>query len=123
MAFTKTIDDCDSYYRPDNHIKANKWKSFDAELRKAAFTQAQRDVIVYLNRTLDNPQTNDIYRDDYAIYEQALYMLEHGNIQKDAGSDGVVKIGRNEQFKADDNWLSPQALRYMAVSKVKVARG
>ena len=123
MAFTKTLDDCDAYYRPDNHIKANKWKAYDVELRNAAFTQAQRDIQVYLNRTLDDPQSADIYRDDYAVYEQALYMLENGNIQEKPGSDSVVKIGRNEEFQEDDNWLSPQALRFMQMSMVKVARG
>ena len=123
MAFTKTLDNCDAYYRPDNHIKANKWKAYDRELRNAAFVQAQRDLKVYLNRALDNPQDSDIYRDDYAVYEQSLYMLENGNIQTESGAGGVVKIGRDEEFNADDNWLSPQALRYMAMSMVKVVRG
>jgi hypothetical protein len=123
MAFTKTISDCNAYYQPDNHVKANKWRAFDDVLRNAAFVQAQRDIKVYLNRTLDDPLSADIYRDDYAVYEQALYMLENGNIQKTAGASKAVKIGRNEEHREDDNWLSPQALRYMQMSMVKIARG
>lgn len=123
MAFTKTLDDCDNYYRPNNHVKGHKWEAFDDDLRNAAFTQAIREIKVYVNRALVDPISGDIYRDDYAVFEQALYMLENGNIQESPGSDNVVEIGRNEEFNPDDNWLSPQALRFLQMSMVKTARG
>jgi hypothetical protein len=125
MAWTKTITDCDAYWRPDLRVKANKWRSFDEELRKAAFNQAVDEIKLYLNRTVEDPPTGttSIYRDDYAVYEQALYILENANIQKKAGQSSAVKIGRNEEQKEDDNWLSPQAVRYLYVSKLRIARG
>ena len=124
MAWTKTRDDCDAYWRPDLRVKANKWRGYDDELRDAAFNQAVDDLKLYLNRTLCDPSAGQgIYRDDYAVYEQALYILENTNIQELAGADAVVKIGRNEEFRVDDNWLSPQALRYLYVSRLRVARG
>ena len=124
MAFTKTISDCNDYYKPDNHVKANKWRAFDDVLRQAAFTQAQRDIKLYLNRTLEDPSASqDVYRDDYAVFEQALYMLENGNIQKTAGASKAVKTGRNEEQREDDNWLSPQALRFLYVNRMRIARG
>ena len=124
MAFTKTLDDCDAYYRPNNHIKGNKWNAYDSEIRNAAFVQAQRDIKLYLNRTLEDPSASQaVYRDDYAVYEQALYMLENGNIQETTGAEGVVKIGRDEESTKDDNWLSPQAIRFLYINRLRMARG
>lgn len=72
-----SLSNAEQYFAPDNHIKAAYWAKFDAPMKQAAIAQAKRE----LSR---KAQVADIETDlelaaqanvEYAIYEQAIWML------------------------------------------------
>lgn len=75
MAYTKGKSDADQYFSTNNHLQADIWKNATTAQKNASLAQAKRMLEMWLNRSLENPSTTDTYRDDYAQYEQALYMI------------------------------------------------
>ena len=125
--FTKTLTECDQYFLPDNHIKANNWRKYSEQDKRAAFAQAKRILEVYLGRGLYDPEDDDVYRDDYACYEQSLYILDSTPRQTSEGLDGVVNLVRDEEEASMKDTLSigvsPDAKSFLAISKIKLVRG
>lgn len=75
------IDNANKYFAIGNHINANLWLKFSYENRCGAITSAKRYLEGMLRRVLKtydtfefNPIENPI-REDFACYEQALWML------------------------------------------------
>ena len=81
MATTINKAGADTYFGEENHLDAALWLAFDDEQRTAAVAQADR----LLSRALGSPMTSETvdtdaaYQPNYAVYEQALYMLIHSN--------------------------------------------
>ena len=81
MATTINKAGADTYFSEDNHLDSALWLAFDDEQRTAGVAQADR----LLSRALGSPMTSETvdtdaaYQPDYAVYEQALYMLHHSN--------------------------------------------
>ena len=81
MATSITKALADTYYGEEAHLDAAKWLDFDDELRTAAVAQADR----LLSRALGSAMTSETvdadaaYRPDYAVFEQSMYMLIHGD--------------------------------------------
>ena len=128
MSFTKTRTDADTYFRPDNHLNANDWRSYTTDERDAAFAQAQREIEVYLYRSLVDPASGATYRDDYAAYEQALFILQHTPRQKSTGIQAVVDLAEDSEdqdktIPRRGTTLSPQAQRFLGLNRVKMVRG
>ena len=127
MAFTKTLADCDIYFYPNNHIKAYSWKKYDNDEKEAAFTQAIRELTVSEGRSMDDPTSDDdVYRDDYAVYEQSLYILENTPRQLKAGVNQVLDLAMEDNKQNIDNYgvgVSPQAQRYFGKSRIQLVRG
>lgn len=90
MATTITRALADDYFGPQNHVRSPQWKSFDAPLRDAAIAHAKRMVSRTINTEVtDETVDNDIYyRPDYAVYEQALYMLMNSDAVPNAERTG-----------------------------------
>ena len=69
----------------------------------------------------------DRLRDEYAVYEQALYMLENGQVADASGNDPVpVLTGRPEPSvarTAGAGIYAPEALRWLGVVTAAVIRG
>ena len=117
VAITKTL--ADTYFDAENHLDFALWFAFDDEQRTAAVAQADR----LLSRALGSPMTsetvdtNAAYQPNYAVYEQALYMLIHSNAVPNgeqsaphwsaAGTDGEVKEKMNPLA------LCPEARQWM----------
>ena len=69
------VDGADAYF--SSRTSGDDWAAYSATQRKAAIEQAKRDF----SRALGRPM-----RDEYAVYEQALYTLLRDATQKGAVS-------------------------------------
>jgi hypothetical protein len=128
MAYTKTITDCEEYFHPNNHLNSYDWRSYDEDAKNAAFNQALRELQVSLNKAFQDPVSDtDRYRDDYAHFEQALYILMNTPRQEEDGIDNV--IDEADEDKDDKNpirqgvLISPQAQRYLRINRIHMPRG
>ena len=128
MVWTKTVTDVDEYFLPNNHIKAYSWRKYSADEKEAAFTQAVRDLQVSQGREMEDPDADtDVYRDDYAVFEQSLYILENTPRQKAGGVPNVVDLTKSEDesevLKRKGVLISPEALPFFAINRIKMVRG
>ena len=125
MAYTKTITDANTYYAATNHIKAFDWAQYSTDERTGGLAQAQREVEVYLNRDLSDPTAGDRYRDDYAIFEQALFILEETVRTRESttGAELVETVNTEAQEKYYGVVYAPMAMRYMALQRRRIVIG
>lgn len=129
MSWTMTREDCDLYYLPNNHIKSYSWRKYSDDEKDAAFNQAIRELQITQGRELEDQVGTSVYRDDYAVAEQALFILENTPRKLADGSDGIesVQLSDNEKTKTKLEvkgiGISPEALRFMAVNRLKMVRG
>ncbi len=72
-----TIDGARAYFK--NHTRNGEWEAFGLEQRKAAIEQAKRDLSRALGRAMKEDEGSYMFgdrtRDEFAVYEQALYTL------------------------------------------------
>jgi len=128
MAYTKTLSDCDDYFKPNTHLNSYDWRSYDPDVQAAAFAQAKRELEVSLGVSLTDPEDDDIYRCDYAHFEQALYILMNTPRQEVSGISNVIDEadGESESKKRPVRQgvlISPQAQRYFGLNRIKILRG
>lgn len=72
-----TLTNAEIYFAPTNHIKAAFWGKFEPEMKQAAIAQAKRDLsrkaqVADIETDLELPDQANV---EYAIYEQAIWML------------------------------------------------
>ena len=120
-----------TYFGGENHHKAAVWSGFGQQHRTGAIAAAKR----ILSRGLQRPvreneppyQAGDAVREEYAVYEQALWMLEHGQVADGLGSDPVPIItGAPDLAEArapGAGLYAPEALRWLGTVKAAVVRG
>ena len=127
MAWTKTKADCDTYFHPDNHVKSYNWRSYTVDEQNAAFNQAYRELTANQGRDLEDPTTDtQVYRDDYAVYEQALWILQNTPRQGSSGVPQVIDLAKDEEKEILDRkgvLISPDAKMYFELSSIKMVRG
>jgi hypothetical protein len=125
MAYSKTITDANTYFGTSSHVKALDWANYQTTERTAALAQAQREIEVMLNRDAYNPSTGDRYRDDYAIFEQALWLLEETvRTTNSQNSAQIIETVDSEQRdKTYGITICPQAMRFLQIQKVRISRG
>ena len=125
MAYTKTITDANTYFGTDNHVKTYDWTSYETAERTASLAQAQRELEVFLGRDLSDPASGDRYRDDYACFEQALFLLEE-TVRKRESETGAILVETVDSENRDKYYgvtMGPMVMRYLAKRRVKWARG
>jgi len=125
--WTKTVADCELYFLPNNHLKAYSFRQYNKDDKLAAFTQAVRELQVSQGRLMQDPDLDsDIYRDDYAVYEQVMYILDNTARQKASGMPMVIDLTSTDD-KQDTKrigvLIAPEALRYMQINRIKMVRG
>ena len=125
MAYTKTITDANTYYAATNHIKAFDWSQYSTAERTGGLAQAQREVEVYLDRDLYDPTAGARYRDDYAVFEQALFLLEETvrTRESESSAELVETVNTEAQEKYYGVVMSPMAMRYMALNRRRIVIG
>ena len=128
MAYTSTLQDCDEYFYPNNHLNSYDWRSYDPDVQNAAFTQAKRELEVSLGTSLVDPDDDDVYRSDYAHFEQTLYILMNTARQEVDGVSDVIDTADEESGNkkapiSQGVLISPQAQRYLGLNRIKMVRG
>ena len=77
-----------------------KWAEYSAEQKTAAIDQARRDLFRALRRPMrdDEPpyREGDTKRDEFAVYEQAVYSLLR-DAQPNGGGSSVPSLDPDEQ--------------------------
>lgn len=76
------LNNANLYY--SKHHRSGVWSAFSVEMRTASIASARRILSRGLGRGLRDTEAvyveGDQSRDEYAVYEQALYLLENGRI-------------------------------------------
>ena len=121
------------YFKAVNHHKAAVWSSFSSsKTREGAVTAARRLVARELGRPLNDNEPpyreGDRTRQEFAVYEQALWMLENGQISDAAAGDPVpVLTGRPDaadRSRANPNTLlAPEAQRWLSLRNTLTIKG
>lgn len=123
----------DAYFATDNHILAFDWAEYSDDEKKAGLNQAEREVDLYLGVDLeleysstDWPESyNKNFRPDYAIFEQAYFILDNTARTK-AAANGAQMI-ESEQYQEEERntgvGMSPQATRFLRLNRMQIDRG
>ena len=129
MAWTKTKSDADTYFGVNNDVRHYEWVSHSDGLRTAAFNQAIRTIESVLGGGLSDPviSTNAGYRPDYAVYEEALWILQNTEITNaNDGTPAVIDLAEDAESKTIERkevLLSPKARRFLQLNFTKIVRG
>lgn len=126
------VDNADAYFKTRTMGKA--WEEFSADQRKAAIEQAKRDLSRALGRPMreDEPQYQygDEVRDEYAVYEQALFtLLRDAQPNGPSGADipplePDEKQDRQYTLGSGRSKWSEEALAWLGVSnRVQIVMG
>lgn len=121
------IDGAEAYFA--GHPRGAVWAAFPGESREAAVAHARRVLSRGLNRKLDDAldayEEGDRYRDDYAVYEQALHMLSTGRVG-DANAGAPYPVAMQPAGDGPTNppdLYAPEALRWLGWTGAAVIRG
>jgi hypothetical protein len=128
---SSSLTNAEAYFAPTNHIKAATWAAFEAEIKQAAIVQAKRVLsrlarVVDIEVELDSPETGTSA--EYAIYEQALWMLSNVPMANADNSFAVVEAADPETpsnaRKAQTVEISPEAVRWLCpTGTISLSRG
>lgn len=97
----------DTYF--DNHPENHLWTSFSADLRSKSVAEAERMVWAFLGGYNDLVHPDDYasattkprVRQDWAIYEQALFQLEKSGAIPNGEETTPKWIANNEDHEAE----------------------
>jgi hypothetical protein len=129
---SSSLSNAEAYFGAANHIKAPTWAAFEPEVKQAAIAQAKR----VLNR---QARVEDIESElavdmagginpEYAIYEQALWLLSNLPMANADNSFAIVEAADPETTskarKAQVAEISPEAIRWLCPSgSIALSRG
>ena len=125
MAYTKTLQDADTYF--NGSLKKNRWNSFGSD-KSIALVQSQRELELYMGTDAEDPETDDRVRWDYAIFEYAYHLLDELPRQHQAGTSKTIspltvtqKKGATED--GSDIGLPRIVQSYLGLNRIKMVRG
>lgn len=126
------INGAQVYFSSSNHHKSAIWSAFHQSHRIGAIASARRVLSRSLKRKLNDEEPeykeSDNRRDDFAVYEQSIWMLEHGQIADAGGSEPIsILTGDVDKAGVDNDGVAglyaPEALRWLGWSGASVIRG
>jgi len=123
--YTKTITDANAYYATTSHVRSFDWANYSTDERTGALAQAKREIELFINRDVTDPATTDRFRDDYAIFEQALFILDE-TVRTTTSENSAQMIETVDTEQRERNYgvtLCPMAQKYLARQRLKVSRG
>jgi hypothetical protein len=125
-------DNAQIYFGAANHHKAAGWAAFGSGHRVGAIAAARRVLTRALGRPLNDAEAayseGDQRRDEYAAYEQALWMLENGQVADATGNDPVpILAGRQDTADGSGgnsfSLFASEALRWLGWTGAAAIRG
>jgi len=135
--FDLTIDgklaQADAYYAADNHIRHMDWERNSSATQKAGLNQAEREVNLYLGTDLADIYGDDDFpvvgaenfRPDFAIFEHALFILENTarTHAANSGARDIESVDYQEEERTSGVTMSPQATRFLQLTRSQLDRG
>ena len=102
------------------------WEGFQGREREQAIRTAEERIWLYLGADLTHPDdidTDSMYREDYAVYEQALHELTQVPASVE-GTWGGYKHGQDDPFP-ESGRLCDRALQWLGddVGSREITRG
>jgi hypothetical protein len=125
MAFTKTISDANTYFAEANHVRSNDWSNYGETERTGALAQSKRELELFIGRDAEDPASTDRFRDDYAIFEQAIYILDE-TVRTSNSQNSAQMIETVDTEQRDRHYgitICPIAQKYLARQRLRISRG
>ncbi len=128
MAYTQTAVDADTYFKPNAHLLGRTWSEYKPEEKSAALAQAQQELELYTGRQMEDTNSGWTYgpRDDYAVFEQAVFMLQNLHRANMTGGQRAVKLPKEDAGKEprqNDIGIAPMAQRWLGRHRIRAVRG
>jgi len=126
---TVTVAEADAYFDPKQNLRGKKWRDINDTRRLAGLREAQRTLELNQGRIMATPTDSDELgpRDDYAVYEMALYLLTEIYPEKGKSPNPVrvSKKGKKVAESADLRGIQIPAhvQRWLGRNMIKVTRG
>ncbi len=134
--FDKTIEEkleqANEYFDVENNIRHYDWEFYETEGKKAGLNQAEREINLFCGANFaevyddeDFPISGyENFRPDYAIFEQALFVLENTARRKSSGGAGDIE---SEEYQEEERLhgvgLCPVSGRYLDLNGIQMTRG
>jgi hypothetical protein len=116
-----SLSGAEAYFATDNHILAPTWAAFEESVKRAALAQAKRDLsrmahVANIEAEIAVDMADGV-NPEYAIYEQALWMLR--NLPR-ANADASFPVAEATDPETESNarkaqraTFAPEALRWL----------
>ncbi len=125
------VDGADAYFA--TRTMGKHWREYSVEQRDGAIQQAKRDFSRALGRPMREDEPSYVFgqttRDEYAVYEQALYTLLR-DIQPDGTGTDIPSLEPDEKqnrgytLKSGKGKWSEEALAWLGASgRVEIVMG
>ena len=111
------------YFKSGGHLKAATWAQAGEEACASAICAARRTLARALGRAMNDAEDayaeGDNTRDEYAVYEQALWMIENGVVANGQGSAALAQMAGAQDAQArvatgsQAALYAPEALRWL----------
>lgn len=126
----------DKYFDKANHVRASEWEGFRdtrEDQLEGALAQATRQIARFMDDEPEEPaDPADITafpREDYAVYEQALWIMANSSLVSNADQTAPAALATDPEEpddvrRAQRNVYSPEAIRWLIRSgQVFLSRG
>ena len=125
MAYSKTITDANLFFAATNHVRALDWANYSTDERTGALAQSKRELELFIGRDAEDPATTDHFRDDYAIFEQALFILDQTvrTVSSENSAQMVETVDTEQRSLNYGVTLCPIAQKFLARQRLRISRG
>lgn len=110
------------YFGSSNHVKYATWTGISNALKTAAIAHAKRVIARFIaddtgDLDTDTTADTDFPREDVAVYEQALWMIQQSDVVVNGEESAPKLLGANSEGNVDQinfGWtISPEAMRFL----------
>jgi len=122
-----------AYFVAGQHVKAKTWADAGEDACTAAIAQARRILGRALRRAMNDDEAayaeGDATRDEYAVYEQALWLIENGTIATSEGTAALAELAGGQDAGARGSTpavaalYAPEALRWLGWTVAAMVSG
>lgn len=128
------ITNANSYFSATNHLKSATWLAVSVNIRTAAIAHAKRVIARFIGddtSDLDTTTTidTDFPREDVAVYEQALWMIQQSDVVVNGEETAPKILGAKSEGNIDQivfGWtIAPEAMRFLVryPQAIRLTRG
>lgn len=127
------LTQADAFFGVNSHIRTYDWAEYTDDEQKAALVQAERELDGHIGMSLEESYSetsfpiveHSSYRPDYAVFEQALFLLD--NTARSRGASGGVKAIESEEYQREERTtgvtIAPAASMYLRLARIQMERG